>query len=128
MGFTEEANQYVEWISSLLKNPNPDGGLQIVYTIHGDRSMPEIELEHLKEIAVCIGMKPLTAIFRRLLSNFRFNRSGFPDLIMWDVRKRKALLVEVKGPGDHLSSKQIMWLEYFARSGIDCEVAYVKAK
>lgn len=47
MGFTEEANQYVEWISSLLKNPNPDGGLQIVYTIHGDRSMPEIELEHL---------------------------------------------------------------------------------
>ena len=96
----------------------------------GTRSLVDwqIELEHLKEIAVCIGMKPLTAIFRRLLSNFRFNRSGFPDLIMWDARKRKALLVEVKGPGDSLSSKQIMWLEYFGRSGIDCEVAYVKAK
>ena len=83
-------------------------------------------LEQLKEIAYCIGMKPLCAIFRRLCSNFRCNRSGFPDLIVWSAVDQKVLSVEVKGPGDSLSFKQIMWLDFFARHGLKCEVAYVK--
>jgi hypothetical protein len=33
--FTEEADAYVDWLSSLLKNKNADGSLQIMYTIHG---------------------------------------------------------------------------------------------
>ncbi|TIC13498.1 putative glycosyl hydrolase [Wallemia mellicola] len=48
LGFQEEANAYVGWISSLLQCPNDDGGLQIVYTIHGEREMPEVELSHLE--------------------------------------------------------------------------------
>lgn len=87
-----------------------------------------IDLEHLKEIAFCIGIKSLSAIFKRLCTNFRFNRSGFPDLILWNVLQRKVLSVEVKGPGDKLSPKQIMWLSYFTKHGLDCEVAYVKPK
>lgn len=83
-------------------------------------------LDELKEIAFCIGMKALCAIFRRLCSNFRCNRSGFPDLIVWSAVHQRVRSVEVKGPGDSLSVKQIMWLDYFAKHGLDCEVAYVK--
>jgi len=35
-------------------------------------------------------------------------------------------IVEVKGPGDRLSTKQILWLDYLTRLGVDAEVCYVK--
>ncbi|GAA5981841.1 hypothetical protein JCM10908_004632 [Rhodotorula pacifica] len=47
LGFTEEADAYIDWLSSLLKNKNPDGGLQIMYTIHGEKEIPELVLDHL---------------------------------------------------------------------------------
>ncbi|KWU46241.1 putative glycosyl hydrolase [Rhodotorula sp. JG-1b] len=47
LGFTEEADAYVDWLSSLLKNKNADGSLQIMYTIHGEKEIPEHELHHL---------------------------------------------------------------------------------
>ncbi|KAK4056783.1 hypothetical protein OIO90_002032 [Microbotryomycetes sp. JL221] len=47
LGFTDEADQYVEWLSSLLSNRNEDGALQIMYTIHGGKDIPELELPHL---------------------------------------------------------------------------------
>lgn len=56
LGFQEEANAYVNWISTLLEKPNDDGGLQIVYTIHGKREMAELELPHL---AGHKGQKPV---------------------------------------------------------------------
>ncbi|GAA5903769.1 hypothetical protein JCM6882_003413 [Rhodosporidiobolus microsporus] len=47
LGFTDEADQYMDWLSGLLKNKNEDGSLQIMYTIHGAKEIPEIELHHL---------------------------------------------------------------------------------
>lgn len=88
----------------------------------------KLDLDDLKEVLYCIGIKALTTIFKRLLCNFRFNRSGFPDLVLWNVNQQKILLVEVKGPGDSLSPKQIMWLEYFTTNNIPCEVAYVQPR
>jgi GH15 family glucan-1,4-alpha-glucosidase len=35
LSFMEEADAYLEWLSSLLKNRNEDGSLQIRYTIYG---------------------------------------------------------------------------------------------
>ena len=37
LGFTEEANAYVDFILARLKDRNSDGSLQIVYTIHGGK-------------------------------------------------------------------------------------------
>ncbi|WVQ77827.1 hypothetical protein IAR50_007520 [Cryptococcus sp. DSM 104548] len=48
MGFTEEANAFVEFILNRLKERNSDGSLQIVYTIHGGKDLEEIELSHLE--------------------------------------------------------------------------------
>ncbi|KAI6018364.1 glycoside hydrolase family 15 protein [Pisolithus marmoratus] len=57
LGFTQEANAYLEFIFDRLRDKNPDGSLQIMYTIHGMHStheafirgkdLSEIELPHL---------------------------------------------------------------------------------
>ena len=35
-------------------------------------------------------------------------------------------LVEVKGPGDRLSDRQVAWLSRLVRWGVDAEVCYVE--
>ena len=37
-------------------------------------------------------------------------------------------MVEVKGPGDRLSTKQILWLDWLIQSGISAEVCLVQGK
>lgn len=41
------AIEYMEWLAGLLENKNSDGSLQIMYTIHGGKDIPEEELPHL---------------------------------------------------------------------------------
>ncbi|CAK9781214.1 unnamed protein product [Cutaneotrichosporon oleaginosum] len=48
LGFTEEADAFVGFILDRLKDRNHDGSLQIMYTIHGDKDIPEVELSHLE--------------------------------------------------------------------------------
>ncbi|KAF5368772.1 hypothetical protein D9615_010415 [Tricholomella constricta] len=47
LGFTQEANAYMEFIFERLRNKNPDGSLQIMYTIHGGKDLEETKLTHL---------------------------------------------------------------------------------
>ncbi|KAJ7763200.1 glycoside hydrolase family 15 protein [Mycena maculata] len=47
LGFTKEADAYMEFIFERLRNKNPDGSLQIMYTIHGGKELEELELTHL---------------------------------------------------------------------------------
>ncbi|EEB90185.1 hypothetical protein MPER_11643, partial [Moniliophthora perniciosa FA553] len=47
LGFTAEANAYMEFIFERLRDKNPDGSLQIMYTIHGGKDLEELELTHL---------------------------------------------------------------------------------
>ena len=68
----------------------------------------------------------MAAIFKRLSECYRFNRSGFPDLLLWNLEKKIIKAVEVKGPGDQLSSKQSLWLNFMNKCGLDAEVCYVK--
>ncbi len=35
-------------------------------------------------------------------------------------------VVEVKGPGDRLSQKQILWIDYLLSHGVDTEVCHVQ--
>jgi len=44
------------------------------------------------------------------------------------VYSRCMQIVEVKGPGDRLSTKQIVWLDYLTQLGVDAEVCYVKGQ
>ena len=65
----------------------------------------------------------LLAIFRRLLKDLRNNRSGFPDLILFQQGSYQ--LVEVKGPGDRLQINQERWFRFFTQNGIPASIANV---
>ncbi|KAG6914668.1 hypothetical protein DXG01_016028 [Tephrocybe rancida] len=47
LGFTHEANAYMEFIFERLRNKNPDGSLQIMSYDAGGKDLEEIELTHL---------------------------------------------------------------------------------
>lgn len=47
LGLTTEANEYVTWLEGILDNKKKDGSLQIMYTLHGETEIPELELNHL---------------------------------------------------------------------------------
>ncbi|KAI0738815.1 glycoside hydrolase family 15 protein [Daedaleopsis nitida] len=47
LGFTYEANAYMEFIFERVRCRDPDGTLKIMYTIHGEKEFPEEELTHL---------------------------------------------------------------------------------
>ncbi|CAI2352181.1 unnamed protein product [Caenorhabditis sp. 36 PRJEB53466] len=72
----------------------------------------------------CTPRQALIAIFRRLAENYRNCRSGFPDLTLWNRETKQVAVVEVKGPGDRLSTKQRLWLAFFAKHGVRAEVCH----
>ncbi|CAJ0591774.1 unnamed protein product [Cylicocyclus nassatus] len=76
----------------------------------------------------CCPRPGLLAVLRRVITDYRNCRSGFPDLTVWNSSKKTVAVVEVKGPGDKLSTKQRLWLDYFMRNGIRAEVCHVIAE
>ncbi len=48
LGFTSEAEDYLDWIRHCVKDLNPDGSLQIVYRLDGGEVMEERHLDHLE--------------------------------------------------------------------------------
>lgn len=48
MGFREEGDAYMEFISDLVRKTTTEGGdLPIMFTIRGETDIPEVELDHL---------------------------------------------------------------------------------
>lgn len=85
-------------------------------------------LDELLSLVKCFTREQIHALCKYMSQNFRYCRSGGPDLVVWSVRENKVKFVEVKGPGDRLSYKQMVWLDFFIRNGIECEVCHVRGK
>jgi Fanconi-associated nuclease 1 len=83
-------------------------------------------LEQLISLVRCFTSNQLTSLCRYMSENYRYCRSGGPDLIVWSTKSMKCKFVEVKGPGDRLSHKQMVWLDFLIRNSIECEVCHVK--
>lgn len=57
MGFTTEAESYMQFISERLKySRNDDGGFPIMFSVRGETDLPEEELDHLEGYR---GSKPV---------------------------------------------------------------------
>nr|XP_039253091.1 fanconi-associated nuclease 1-like isoform X2 [Styela clava] len=84
-------------------------------------------LEEAKGFVACIGGKVLSGIFRRLAKDLRHTRSGLPDLVVWNPIQKIYKMVEVKGPGDRLSTNQKLWIDELMRLGANIEVCKVIA-
>ncbi|XP_071506665.1 fanconi-associated nuclease 1-like [Diadema antillarum] len=85
------------------------------------------DLNHAKGLISCIGGLVLSAIAERILRDHRHCRGGMPDLTMWNPDTHIFRVVEVKGPGDRLSQKQVLWLDFFLGLGVEAEVCHVEA-
>jgi GH15 family glucan-1,4-alpha-glucosidase len=48
VGFTEEAAAFMKWLEQRCHERNPDGGLQIMYGLHGEHQLEELTLDHLE--------------------------------------------------------------------------------
>ncbi|XP_071964488.1 fanconi-associated nuclease 1-like isoform X2 [Antedon mediterranea] len=84
-------------------------------------------LDHAKSLLVCFGGEFLSSVGERILKDHGHFRAGIPDLTVWNTSDNTFKLVEVKGPGDTLSHKQIIWLDFFLKHGADVEVCHVEA-
>ncbi len=83
-------------------------------------------LEEVKGLLNCFTNEKLASLCDYIAQNYRYCRSGGPDLMLWSVVSKEIKFVEVKGPGDKLSFKQMVWLDFLQKALISCEVCYVK--
>ncbi|MBE0536036.1 MAG: glycoside hydrolase family 15 protein [Phycisphaerae bacterium] len=51
IGFREEATHFMQWVEDRCRQANPDGSLQLMYTIDGRPEMPESVLGHFEGYA-----------------------------------------------------------------------------
>lgn len=77
-------------------------------------------LADLQNVIAHLPKSQLLAIMLRMLKDFSSNRSGLPDLFVWNSSGRA--FVEVKGPHDQLSSGQVAWLKALKEIG---EVVFI---
>ncbi|XP_066448580.1 fanconi-associated nuclease 1 isoform X1 [Eleutherodactylus coqui] len=82
-------------------------------------------LQQAQGLVSCLGGPILSEICRKMSKDIRHCRGGLPDLVVWSVQKKMFKLVEVKGPNDRLSHKQIVWLHELKKMGAAVEVCHV---
>ncbi|NWT86010.1 FAN1 nuclease, partial [Lanius ludovicianus] len=85
-----------------------------------------ISLTQVQSLVSCLGGTFLSGVFRRLSRDLRHCRGGLPDLLVWRSHSRHFKLVEVKGPNDRLSPKQMLWLSELHKLGAAVEVCHVQ--
>lgn len=100
LGFTEEAEAFMCWLEKRCHERAPDGGLQIMYGLHGEHHLPELTLDHLDGYKGC---KPVRIgngaadqlqldIYGELMDSvYLYNKYGAP--ISWDLWVQLSALV-----------------------------------
>ncbi|XP_077683795.1 fanconi-associated nuclease 1 isoform X4 [Eretmochelys imbricata] len=84
-------------------------------------------LQQAQSLVSCFGGPFLSGVCRRLSKDLRHCRGGLPDLVVWSTQEHCFKLVEVKGPNDRLSYKQMIWLGELKKLGAAVEVCHVAA-
>ncbi|XP_043349765.1 fanconi-associated nuclease 1 isoform X2 [Dermochelys coriacea] len=84
-------------------------------------------LQQAQSLVSCFGGPFLSGVCRRLSKDLRHCRGGLPDLVVWSTQEHRFKLVEVKGPNDRLSYKQMIWLGELKKLGAAVEVCHVAA-
>ncbi|XP_065059702.1 fanconi-associated nuclease 1-like [Rhopilema esculentum] len=83
-------------------------------------------LQQVQGLVSCLSGQIVAGICEIFCKDYRNRCSGMPDLLVWNPETLKCKAVEVKGPGDRLSNKQIIWLNVLTSLGMDAGVCYVK--
>jgi GH15 family glucan-1,4-alpha-glucosidase len=93
LGFTEEADRFMDWLKDRCNHLKPDGSLQIMYSIDGRTEVPEYELSHWEgyrqsspvRIGNAASMQLQLDIYGELMDSvYLFNKYGTPiDSDLW---------------------------------------------
>ena len=92
LGFTDEAGAFMKWLEERCHERDPDTGLQIVYGLHGEKDLPEIELPHLEGYRGCSPVRVGNGAAQQLQldiygemmdSVYLYNKYGAP--VSWDL-------------------------------------------
>ena len=83
-------------------------------------------LADLSVIVRCLGGQVTAHVCHLLAQDYGLWGHGLPDLLVWHPGQQKALLVEVKGPGDSLSHAQACWIHELLEAGASVEVCHVR--
>ncbi|XP_055351205.1 fanconi-associated nuclease 1-like [Paramacrobiotus metropolitanus] len=84
-------------------------------------------LDCLISFVQCFRPNQLAEICQRFASDYGAVRAGFPDLTIWNPEDKLVKFVEVKGPNDRLSFKQILWIDFLLSIDVPVEVCHVRA-
>ena len=68
----------------------------------------------------------LASILGEMARDFRHNRSGFPDLVVFEEEGAVPRFVEIKTEGDQIRRQQLVQIERLRRAGFPVEVARVR--
>lgn len=75
------------------------------------------------QLCTLLSLEQLKTILLQMARNMREHTRGFPDLLIW--KENEYWLIEVKSPTDHLSARQLYWLELFASLEVSSKVLRV---
>ena len=101
VGFTEEAGAFMHWLEKRCHERERDGGLQIMYGLHGEHHLEELTLDHLDGYK---GSKPVRIgngafnqlqldIYGELMDSvYLYNKHGAP--ISWDLWVELSQLID----------------------------------
>ncbi|GMR59712.1 hypothetical protein PMAYCL1PPCAC_29907, partial [Pristionchus mayeri] len=84
-----------------------------------------ITMAEFKGFLSACSLPTLLGVLTILAKEPRHRRSGFPDLVLWSATKQMITVAEVKGPGDTLSTKQRLWLDFFMNQDNERVKAYL---
>jgi Fanconi-associated nuclease 1 len=85
--------------------------------------------EDIKTLSMCLGPDLLWRVCTLYATlTYSHYRSGLPDLLLWRPETLQCKFVEVKGPNDRLSAKQILWLGRLSEWNCEAQVCWVKVK
>ncbi|XP_012826313.1 fanconi-associated nuclease 1 isoform X2 [Xenopus tropicalis] len=82
-------------------------------------------LQQAQSLVSCLGGAFLSGVCKKMSRDIRHCKGGLPDLVVWNGQTKQYKLVEVKGPNDRLSHKQIIWLHELQKLGASVEVCHV---
>ncbi len=98
IGFTDEARRFMGWLKARIQEMNPDGSLQIMYSIDGRHHLTEEVLAHLEGYRGSRPVRVGNAAYRQLQLDiygelmdavYLFNKYGTPiDYDLWVSLRR----------------------------------------
>jgi GH15 family glucan-1,4-alpha-glucosidase len=101
IGFWQEAQAFMAWLEARCHERQRDGGLQVMYGLHGEHELPEITLDHLDGYKGCKPVRIGNAASKQLQldiygelmdSVYLYNKYGAP--ISWELWSELTGLVD----------------------------------